>query len=188
MSDLTELRNIVIYVLAFYAFLRFEEVISIRLSHITFYYDHFKVVIPSAKNDQLRQGNSVLVANIGGKNCPCKLLEKYLSAAKLENNSDMLIFRRIVTHQSNKSLHKEDLPLKYINVLDSFRKSLEKIGLNSAIYGTHSLRAGGSTSAANSGIEDRLFQKHGRWKSTSAKDSYIKESKARLLSVTKSLT
>jgi hypothetical protein len=111
-----------------------------------------------------------------------------LAATRLEINSDMLIFRRIITHQSIKSLHKEDLPLKYINVLDSFRKSLEKIGLNSTIYGTHSLRAGGSTSAANSGLEDRLFQRHGRWKSTSAKDSYIKESKTRLLSVTKALT
>ena len=111
-----------------------------------------------------------------------------LAATRLEINSDMLIFRRIITHQSIKSLHKEDLPLKYINVLDSFRKSLEKIGFNSTIYGTHSLRAGGSTSAANSGLEDRLFQRHGRWNSTSAKDSYIKESKTRLLSVTKALT
>ena len=29
----------------------------------------------------------------------------------------------------------------------------------------HSLRAGGATSAANAGIADRLFKRHGRWAS-----------------------
>ena len=38
----------------------------------------------------------------------------------------------------------------------------------------HSLRAGGATSAANVGIPDRLFKRHGRWASENAKDGYVK--------------
>jgi hypothetical protein len=37
------------------------------------------------------------------------------------------------------------------------------------------LRSGGATAAAAAGIDDRLFKKHGRWKSDKAKDGYVKE-------------
>ena len=44
------------------------------------------------------------------------------------------------------------------------------------MYGVHSLRAGGATAAANGGIHDRHFKRHGRWKSEFAKDGYVKDS------------
>ena len=49
----------------------------------------------------------------------------------------------------------------------------------------HSLCAGGATAAANGGVQDRL--QHGRWKSESAKDGYVKDSLQRQLEVSKSL-
>ena len=39
--------------------------------------------------------------------------------------------------------------------------------------GTHSLRSGGASAAANAGVPDRLFKRHGRWLSDSAKDGYV---------------
>ncbi|KAH3702743.1 hypothetical protein DPMN_077769 [Dreissena polymorpha] len=36
--------------------------------------------------------------------------------------------------------------------------------------------AGGATAAANNGIPDRLFKRHGRWLSETAKDGYVKSS------------
>eukprot|EP00731_Ephydatia_muelleri_P026444 Em0018g544a len=50
-----------------------------------------------------------------------------------------------------------------------------------------SLRAGGATAAANAGVPDRLFKRHGCWRSESAKDGYVKDSVERRLSVSKSL-
>ena len=50
-----------------------------------------------------------------------------------------------------------------------------------------SLRAGGATAAANAGINDRLFKRHGRWLSENAKDGYVKDNFQSLLSVSKSL-
>ncbi|XP_067653233.1 uncharacterized protein [Haliotis asinina] len=43
-------------------------------------------------------------------------------------------------------------------------------------YGLHSLRSGGASAAANNGIPDRMFKRHGRWKSENAEDGYIKDS------------
>ena len=42
-------------------------------------------------------------------------------------------------------------------------------------FSTHSLRAGGASAAANAGVADRVFQRHGRWKSVSAKNGYIND-------------
>ena len=34
----------------------------------------------------------------------------------------------------------------------------------------------GATAAANAGVPDRLFKRHGRWASESAKDGYVQDS------------
>ena len=51
----------------------------------------------------------------------------------------------------------------------------------------HSSRGGGALAAANGNITDRLFKRHGRWKSDKAKDGYVKDNVESLLSVSKSL-
>ena len=65
--------------------------------------------------------------------------------------------------------------MSYTRVRKNFLEKLGKIGLNTSKLGLNSLRSGGATQAANSGVCDRLFKKHGRWKSESAKDRYVKE-------------
>lgn len=52
---------------------------------------------------------------------------------------------------------------------------------------TRSGPGGASAAAANSGVPDRVFQRHGRWKSTTAKDGYVEDSTDVKLSVSKSL-
>ena len=47
----------------------------------------------------------------------------------------------------------------------------------------HSLRAGGATAATNAG----LLTRHGRWRSESAKDGYVKDSVEKWLSVSRNL-
>ena len=54
-------------------------------------------------------------------------------------------------------------------MLEAFKEIVPDI---SAI-GTHSLRSGGATAAANAGIPDRLFKHHGCWASESAKDGHV---------------
>ena len=68
-----------------------------------------------------------------------------------------------------------------------FLAKLKSLGFNAKQFGLHSLRAGGATAAANAGIPDRLFKRHGRWRSEIAKDGYVKDSMSALLSVSESL-
>ena len=51
--------------------------------------------------------------------------------------------------------------------------------------GTHSLRNGGAIAVANAGIPDRLFMRHGRWSSDSAKDGFVEHSLSSRLSVSR---
>ena len=68
-----------------------------------------------------------------------------------------------------------------------FLAKLKSLGFDANQFGLHSLRAGGATAAANAGIPDRLFKRHGRWRSETAKDGYVKDSMSALLSVSESL-
>ena len=42
--------------------------------------------------------------------------------------------------------------------------------------GLHSLRSGEATAAANTGVNDRCWKHHGRWKSETSKDAYAADS------------
>ena len=67
-------------------------------------------------------------------------------------------------------------------MLEAFKDIVTDI---SAI-GTHSLRSGGATAAANTGV--RLFKRHGRWASESAKDGYVQDCLSSRLSISKALS
>ena len=60
-------------------------------------------------------------------------------------------------------------------------------GFDPSKFGLHSLHSGGATMAANSGVSDRVFQRHGRWKSGQAKDIYVDDDLDQRLSVSKFL-
>ena len=70
--------------------------------------------------------------------------------------------------------------------MDLFKK-VSKLSFEAPEFGLHSLRSGGATTAANAGVPDRLFKRHGRWRSENVKDRYIKDSVEKRLQVSKKL-
>ena len=53
---------------------------------------------------------------------------------------------------------------------------IQALGFDPKNFGLHSFRAGGATAAANNPcISERHFKRHGRWKSETAKDGYVKD-------------
>ena len=77
--------------------------------------------------------------------------------------------------------------MSYSRLRELLLAKIEQLGMDPKLFGMHSLRAGGATAAANAGVPDKLFKRHGRWRSESAKDGYVKDSVERRLSVSKSL-
>ena len=80
--------------------------------------------------------------------------------------------------------------ISYSTARKTFLDHLKEIyGNEVKSFGTHSLRSGGASAAANNNISDRMITKHGRWSasSNSSRDRYIKDKNAKRLKVSQSL-
>ena len=175
-ANLSDLRLAAICVTAYSAFLRYNELASLRCC------DTFvKIYVFKSKIDVYRDGAHVLLAKSGSVSCPFHLLNRYVSAANLDLFSSLPFFRSLHFHKVTSSYSLRSTGREI--VLQAFAE----LGYLRHLFGLHSLRAGGASAAANAGISDRLFKRHGRWRSDRAKDGYIKDSLESLLSVSKSL-
>ena len=113
-------------------------------------------------------------------------LRHYIAKAQIPDESDEFIFRSMIFFKSAScySLRKMNIPISYTTSRDAVLSLFAKVGLDTKNFGLHGLRSGGATAAANNGISDRLFKRHGRWRSEKVKDSYVKDNIDALISVT----
>ena len=107
--------------------------------------------------------------------------------AKVPEGSVDYIFRPLSFCKSSNTYILGKCYLSYSTARDILLSALENLGLDKKSFGLHCLRSGGATAAAEAKVEDRLFKKHGRWKTDKAKDGYVKESITERLNVTKNL-
>ena len=180
-------RFICICLLAFAGFLRSAEVLKLKRNDICIYDSYLSVFIESSKTDRFREGAWVLIARTGTNLCPVTNLEKYFSWTGICPDSECFLFGRLTATKRGHVLRGQNKPLSYSNFRDLFVKSFQSLVEDVNKFCSHSLRAGGATAAANNGIPDRLFKRHGRWHSETAKDGYVKSSVDERLRVSKSL-
>ena len=95
--------------------------------------------------------------------------------AGIDKQCDKYIFRGIENTKNGQKLRKINKPLSYMTVRCHVLDLLANIGFDPTKFGLHSLQSGGASAAAKLGVNDRLFKKHGRWKSDKEKDSYVHE-------------
>ena len=157
--SLKDKRSITFMVLAFAGFFRCEEALKLRRSDLAFHTSYLAVFIESCKTDVLRNGRTVLIARTGTTLDPVAMLYQYLAAANIDPKSTQYIFRAISRPRPGKPacLRPSDKHLSYTTIKDDIHHLLQAIGLDHRCYGTHSLRAGGATTAANNNTSDRLF-------------------------------
>ena len=188
-SDLMELRISAICILGFAAFLRFDELSRLRFCDILFAKNFMKIFVEQSKTDVYRQGEWVYVSKIKSNNCPVSIVKRYLRKAGFGGYSEEYIFRGVTRNKdkSKRSLKKSNKPISYSTVRTLILEAFKSIGENTSVIGTHSLRKGGATAAARTSVEDRLFKRHGRWKSERSKDKYVTEDLRQKLHVTKNL-
>ena len=177
-------RNFTMMILSFAGFLRYDEVSKLRLSDIKFEENYMKLFIRKSKTDQTNQGNWVIIAETKSDTCPVNILKDYIQCMYISKSEEFL-FRVTTFFPSTKKhkLRRENNPISYTTARSAILNLIKDIGLDESSFGLHSLRRGGATAAANMGINDRLFQRHGRWKSISAKDSYVDDDLNNILSV-----
>ena len=171
--SLSDVRLAASCLLAFTAFLRFDEMAKLRCCDLTFDEESMTVHIASNKTDQYRQGDSVLVARTGSSTCPIAMIERYYAMAELSHTSQLVLFRGITCTRNGERLRSSGR-LSYTRMQELLLAKRKELGFDMTHFRLHSLRAGGATAAANAGVADCLFKCHGCWKSESAKDGYVK--------------
>lgn len=184
-DSLPNLRTLTMCLTSFSGFLRFSELSNLRRSDIVFRGTYMKLFIEKSKTDVYRDGAWVPIAKTGSSTCPLSMMKRYIKKAQIPKDSDEFLFRGLSYFRKSRTykLRKKNKPLSYSRARKIILDAFEEIGLKRQNFGLHSLRAGGASAAANAGVKDRLFKRHGRWKSDRAKDGYIKDSLQSLLSV-----
>ncbi|XP_071124201.1 uncharacterized protein [Mytilus edulis] len=187
-SNLKDLRTVCMCLLSYAGFLRFSELVNLRGIDIKIYSTHANLYLAKSKTDIYREGRDVVISRTNLVTCPVCMLERYLKLASITSNSEEFIFRSVNFCKSDNSYKLRSTgPLSYTRAREILLSSLQSIGLDSKRFGLHILRSGGASAAAAAGVEGRLFKKHGRWKSDTAKDGYVKESLKDRLSVTNNI-
>ena len=125
------------------------------------------------KTDVYRDGAYVLLAKTGYVSCPFNLLRRYVSAAKLDLLSSLPFFRSLYFHKATSTYSLRTKGMSCSRTRDIVLQAFAESDYPKKVFGLHSLRARGASADANAGVSDRLFKRHGRWKTDQAKDGYI---------------
>ena len=187
-ASVSDLHLLTLCTLGYAGFLRFSELIALRRCDFEFETTFMRLFIERSKTDIYRDGAWVVIAKTQKSTCPVALCLRYFALAPFDQNSTEYIFRAL-SFMASEGVYKfrNSSPLSYTRTREIVLSAFESMGLDKQNFGLHSLRARGASAAANSHINDRLFKRHGRWKSEKAKDGYIKDNVDALLSVSKSL-
>lgn len=186
-NNLYNQRTICMCLLSFSGFLRSKELINIKRSDVFLFSDHVEIFIESSKTDVYRDGTRVVIARVFSDLCPVSNLELYFGLAGIQDDSQGYVFCAVSKTDHGHKLRDCGKPISYTRVREIFIEAFTGIVNNIKQYGLHSLRSGGATASVVRGIPDRLFKRHGRWRSESAKDGYVKDPLSDRLSVSKNL-
>ena len=88
MASLYNIRLVVICLLAFAGFLRFDELTKLVRSHAKVENDMLKLFIQSSKTDQYRDG-AWIVASSRKATCPVAMMNRYLDRTGLSCDSPL---------------------------------------------------------------------------------------------------
>lgn len=169
--------------LGFCAFLRWSELRDLRACDLRFCATHMSIFLDRRKNDQFCQGSVVRVARLPSSSCPVKLLELFLERG--EHRPSQSLF--CLCQKLGAGYKLRQAALSYSRAREQFRQMISGLGLDSNEFGLHSLRSGGASQAARSGVSGRVWRRHGGWHSIQAADGYVGESLENTLVVSRNL-
>lgn len=182
-GNLAELQLATLIALVFFGFLRWDDLSNLTFDSIQFEGTHIALFLEKRKNDQFREGSWVFISSSDVQPCPVAVVKKFVEQGHHKAGSKL--FRRVQHTKNGWKLKEQGMSYSRANQL--LKAELKKEGLNDRCYSIHSLRSGGASAAAALGVPDRLFQRHGGWRSGTAKNNYLKETLDSLLLVTKAI-
>ena len=169
--SLKEVRSVSLCLTGYAGFPRFDELSSTLCCDIKILDSYLEIFLEKSKAEQLRDGHWIPISRTGKITCPVDALISCIKVGGIDLKGALPVYRAINSAKNAKTpLQRRGLSYTRLRelVLECFIE-FPKVNI-----GVHSLRAGGTTAAANKGVKDRLFKRHGRWVSESAKDGGLK--------------
>ncbi|XP_011673264.1 uncharacterized protein LOC105442649 [Strongylocentrotus purpuratus] len=170
-ASLADLRVLFACFISYAGFLRFDDLKNISNNDLTFTSDRLVIHLASSKTDQFRQGSDVVIARSFKQSCPVRVAERYLAALRDPPGSLLPVLRRLCS--STKGLTPTVHPLSYTRTREIVLDAIKPFVTDISAYGLHSMRSGGATAALNANVSPFLISRHGRWKSTKARNAYL---------------
>ncbi len=157
--------------LEYHALGRFSDIVKLKRQDVTYESSpspHLKIIFKGGKNDQYSEGSErVVAAHPDSQSCPVKLTINYF---QFLGPSYVGYLVPSCTPQ-NKPNPEKALP--YSGALSDLKKLLTSLGYDSSLYGEHSGKRGGATSAAANGATDKQLKRLGGWRSDSMPAKYV---------------
>lgn len=155
------LRDRALLLIGFAGAFRRSELVGISVENIVWLTSGIEVEIPSSKTDQEAQGQHVYIPKATSeKRCPVIALETWLSAARIDVG---LVFRNVDRHGN------VGRQLSTNAVAQIVKSSVARIDADSSQFAGHSLRAGYTTTAAETLMPQQIMEttRHRSWNTVS---------------------
>lgn len=147
---------------AYAGFLRSEELLKTKRSDILIDSIHMRGFIESSKTDKYKEGAWILISRTSTNLRPVVNTARYFEWLNVDENDSIPMLCNLSTMRDGYKMRKDKKPISYTTLrelfINAFRPHVDDISKY------------GATAAANCGIADRLFKRHGRWISESDMD------------------
>jgi hypothetical protein len=198
-APLRDVMHVTVFTLMYAGFLRYDDAarISVHQDLLRVQDSHIEIFLGGSKTDRHFSGSWVVIAGSGSPYCPVRLLRRLLELGRYvrvpqSDDQDVGPLLRPVgpggttLKQVVGTVRDPIRALSHTALLERCQQMCAAVAIRKAIT-LHSFRIGGATDAAAAGVPDRLFKKHGRWATESAKDRYVRECLDERLQVSRAL-
>ena len=183
-DDFLQRLSVTMALLGFAGFLRYSDLVILTAADVRFEDEHMELFLEQRKNDQLREGNVVIIGKGCTGACPVWWTRWLINSLGLRGNTRLFQrfdgrVARFHPERAKETLTGIKMPYEQCSrlVLRLVATELQITEKQAAArFGTQSLRSGGATLVAAEGVDDRIFQRHGGWRSVAVKDRYVKDS------------
>ena len=147
-----EARDFAFWVLAWHGMFRAGELCGLMWEDVSVQSDGLIIYVSRSKTDQAGVGQQVFItACQDSVLCPVRVLARL--AEEVEDVSGP-----VFTAQ-----HGDSHPVSKRTMLGRLQKAVVSLGYPKDMFGLHSFRSGGATTAAVGGVSERMIKAHGRW-------------------------
>ena len=174
-----QLRTFVMLVFCYSTLARFDCTSNIKIEHLTFEENVFKITVPKSKTDQEGNGQRIYLLH-ESVNSPHRLLCDYIRIFDLD--CDYFLFPPLKWDMIKKSwIPEKGKSISYSSAYVNFKKLLTDFGFTPDFLSMHSPRIGSTTDMFQAGVKGYIIDKRGRWKDPKTKFTYAKDSENHLI-------